>query len=378
MALDHEQPTTSPGEHIREELRRRGWTQDDLSRVLDRPIGRVNEIISGKQGISPEIALDLAMAFSTTPDLWLSREAAYRLAMVKPDGDAVRRRARLFGLGPIKEMQKRGWLRATATTEDLEREVKRFYRLADIDEEPAIAGAMRKTNPLQGASPAQRAWAFRVRRLAEAIPAPGVYDESRIEACKRDVRKLAAYSAEVKKVPSLLAGYGIRYVVVEGLAGAKLDGFAFWLDDRSPVIAMSLKYDRLDSFWFTLGHELIHIQYRDESPIDGDVGGHDDLHLEVKPPMERRADAEGAAIFIPPDELESFINRAGPTYPLERINQFANAIKMHPSIIVGQLKGRGKLGYSRHTKVNAPVREAVIKTAVTDGWGKSIYPGVAE
>ena len=54
--------------------------------------------------------------------------------------------------------------------------------------------------------------------------------------------KLAAYSGEVRKVPSLLLSYGIRFVAVEGLSGAKMDGFATWLDDHSPVIGMSLRY----------------------------------------------------------------------------------------------------------------------------------------
>jgi HTH-type transcriptional regulator / antitoxin HigA len=226
--------------------------------------------------------------------------------------------------------------------------------------------------------PRQRAWAFRVRQLAEAIPGASVarFSDARIPALKADLRKLAAYSKEVRKAPALLLSYGIRFVVVEGLSGAKMDGFATWIDAdyQQPVIGMSLRYDRLDSFWFTLGHEVSHIAHHDIAPVDGDVSGQEDL-LEVKPPMERRADEESAATFIDPVELQSFIRRHGPRYSADHINQFANRIKMHPNIIVGQLKNRGEIKYSQHTKTIVPVRELVVKAAVTDGWGKDITLG---
>ena len=323
-----------------------------------------------------EIAVALETVFGVSAETWLQREAAYRLSLTSAETVEVRQRSRLFELGPVKEMQKRGWIRPTESGGDLEGEMLRFYCIGDIGTEPSIHGAMRKTAPTVQATPAQRAWAFRVRHIASAVPAASLskYDESKFDACRSGLRKLASYSAGIGKVPGLLASYGIRYVVVEGLPGAKLDGFATWLDENSPVIGMSLRYDRLDSFWFTLCHEMSHIKHRDIAPVDGDVSGTDDP-LEVKPPMERRADEESAATFIAPEELKSFILRVGPLYSVERINQFANRIKMHPNIIVGQLKHRGEIGHSAHNRNIVPIREAVIKAAVTDGWGKSINVG---
>jgi HTH-type transcriptional regulator / antitoxin HigA len=376
--LNQNRPSPPPGDFIREELRRRGWMQDDLANVLGRTPARVNQIITGKQELSPEIAVELEIAFGTPAAVWLQREAAYRLSLATAQTGDVRRRTRLYELGPVRDMQRRGWIRAVDSLDDLEGEMLRFYKIGSLDEEPQLHGAMRKTAPSLPPSPAQRAWAFRVRQVAAAIPPSSVpaYNESKIDACKRDIRKLAAYSAEVRKVPGLLLQYGIRFVVVEGLPGAKVDGFATWLDDRSPVIGMSLKYDRLDNFWFTLGHELIHIQHRHAAPVDGDVCGHDELVTDDRPAIERIADVEGAAIYVPPDELNSFIRRVGPLYSTERINQFANTIKMHPNVIIGQLKHCGQIAHSKHNKTNVPIREAVVKAAVTDGWGKSFHPGV--
>jgi len=373
---DDRLPVTPPGKFIRDELKRRGWTQEDLANVLGRTLARVNELLNGKQVLSPEIALALSAVFGESPKVWLQREAAYRLSLATAETSEVRRRSRLFELGPVKEMQRRGWIRPTDSVDEIERSLLLFFGIPDLGATPSVHGVMRKTAPAIAATPAQRAWALRVRHVAAAIPPASIakYDESRIADCQHELRKLASYSAGPGKVPEVLMAFGVRFVVVEGLSGAKVDGFATWLDDDSPVIGMSLRFDRLDSFWFTVGHEWSHIKHRDLAPIDSDATGLEDP-FEPKSHIEGRADQESAALFIPPDELESFIRRVGPLYSTEKINQFANRIRIHPNIIVGQLKHRGEVGFSAHNKSIVAIRETVIKAAVTDGWGKSISLG---
>ena len=61
------------------------------------------------------------------------------------------------------------------------------------------------------------------------------------------------------QVPKLLKKCGIRYVVVQTLPGTKIDGVCFWLNDRSPLIGMTVRFDRVDNFWFVLRHELEHV-----------------------------------------------------------------------------------------------------------------------
>src|SRR4051794_12323964 len=95
--------SVSPGEAIRDELRKRGWGQEDLARIIGRPVGRVNEIIQGKQAVSAEVAIELAGAFGGTPEEWMKREAEYRLALAKADDGDVRKKARLYELAPVRD-----------------------------------------------------------------------------------------------------------------------------------------------------------------------------------------------------------------------------------------------------------------------------------
>jgi len=92
----------SPGEFIREELEVRGWTQDDLAEIIGRPTRLVNEVISGKRGITVETAKGLAQAFGTSAQLWMNLESAFRLSLEKSRPETISRKAALYEIAPIR------------------------------------------------------------------------------------------------------------------------------------------------------------------------------------------------------------------------------------------------------------------------------------
>ncbi|MEX2554804.1 MAG: HigA family addiction module antitoxin [Actinomycetota bacterium] len=74
-----------PGEVLSEEfLKPLGLTQVALAAHLSVPIQRVNELIRGKRGVTPETAWLLAGAFGTSPELWLNLQANHDLAKARP------------------------------------------------------------------------------------------------------------------------------------------------------------------------------------------------------------------------------------------------------------------------------------------------------
>lgn len=364
----------TPGDALRRHLDQRGWTHDELAAITGRTRPAITEIISGRRGITPEMAVALAAAFGTAAEYWLKLESTLRLHRVADqDADAIRRRARLFDIAPIKEMQRRGWIADARSLPEIERELRDFFGVDHLDVEPGIGAATRKSDAGDPLTPSQRAWCFRVRQLARA-QVVAEYREDRLPRCVEALRKIAAYPQEAHKVPETLAAYGIRFAAVEPLPASKVDGVALWLDEHSPVIGMSLRYDRVDSFWFTLFHEIVHIKYRDEAPLDGDLTDLMATVLIVTDEIERRANEEAASSLIPKAEIDSFILRVGPLYSKDRINRFANRMKIHPGIIVGQLQRRKEIGYSANREMLAKIRHFVTPAAVTDGWGSSIEP----
>ena len=96
-----------PGDLIRRELEERGWTQDDLAEIMGRTPASINEIISGKRGITVETANGLGEALGTGAQFWLNMESAYRLSLQRAGSMSVARKAALYRIAPIRLMIKR-------------------------------------------------------------------------------------------------------------------------------------------------------------------------------------------------------------------------------------------------------------------------------
>jgi len=361
-----------PGEFIKEELEAREWTQADLAEILGRPPRLVSEIINGKRAISPETAQGLGEAFGTGAQFWMNLESAYQLARIKHPDDGVARKAHLYSKAPIKEMIKRGWIEPSHSVDVLEKQILDFFELTRLDDEIRFGAAARQSTSYMDVTPMQCAWLFRAKKLARAVQVKP-YTPQRLEACLEQLRRLLESPEEVRHVPRILADAGIRFVVLEPLPQTRIDGVCFWLNDISPVIALSFRYDRLDWFWFTLFHEMEHVKNGDgrERParVDMDLVGDQALRTEEKPEVEQQADRFAAQFLIPEGQLEHFMARVRPLYSKQRILGFAARLHIHPGIVVGQLQRRNEIKYAHSRDMLLKVRDSVIASAVTEGWG---------
>ncbi|HEY8599312.1 MAG TPA: HigA family addiction module antitoxin [Thermomicrobiales bacterium] len=359
-----------PGEFLRDELEERGWSQSDLAQIMGRPTGMIAQIVNGKRMVTPETARDLAAAFDTTPEFWLNLESAYQLSRLKnDDSDTIAKRAKLFEKAPVKDMIRRGWIEPSDNIAVLEGRVLKFFNIKSLDAEPQIPRhAARKSSAYdQPLTTGQRAWLFRAYQLARGVHAEA-FSENSVEAVTNRLRQIMHAPQELRHVPRILSDAGIRYVIVQPLPGSKIDGACFWLDS-SPVVAMTLRHDRLDNFWFVLLHELGHVAQGITS-LDNDLDA--SSNDSERPATEREADEFATTRLIAPKQLESFIARVQPLYSARRIEAFAQILQIHPAIVVGQLQHRREVAFSSFRKLLTPVRDIVIDSALTDGWGATL------
>jgi HTH-type transcriptional regulator/antitoxin HigA len=366
----------SPGEFIREEIEARGWTQEVLAEVLGMSLRRVNEVIVGKRRVTPETARALGKAFGTSAVLWMNLESTYRLSQTEDVDDAVARRSRLHDEYPLKDMIKRGWIEKSSDIDTLEEKVFSFFGISEVGETPAtFAHAARKSTSYEAPTKAQCAWLLRAWTLANAVSTKN-YTRSRFEKSLERLRDLLSDVEKLAEVPKVLAEGGVRLVLVEQLPGTRIDGAAFWLDAKSPVIALSLRFNRVDGFWHTLIHDARHIlngdvKHSDDPIIDIDLIGDHLAPNADRPEEEKRADSEAAKFLVPQDKLDNFIKRVRPYYSKKKITAFAETLGVHPGIVVGQLQHRGEISYSHNRDMLEKVREVICAATVTDGWGYS-------
>lgn len=359
-----------PGEHIEEELDARGWSKGDLADVMGRPAQLVSGIISGRRSITLETAEDLAAAFGTSAEFWINLDTSYRLwknRIDNPDDDrnSVRKKAAIYEYAPVNEMIRRKWIPdVKGDVGRLEREICGYLGTLRVGETPQVDLVARKT--ADETTIAHIAWYCRARELAKPLKAEK-YTDSRREKAIAELRALAKNAEDIRHVPDVLSRGGIRLVIVEHLQKTKIDGAAFWLDSRSPVIVMSMRHGRIDYFWHTLGHELGHISAKDGGAIDVDlVGGTCDA---VVTEREQLADAYASEMLVPQDRLVRFITRKGKYFSKESIIGFAEVIGVHPGIVVGQLQYRGAIKWTHSREMLVSVRDEITESALTDGWG---------
>ncbi|HEX4694832.1 ImmA/IrrE family metallo-endopeptidase [Sphingomonas sp.] len=374
MTIDTTECRT-PGQLIEALLAERGWTKRTLAIVLAVDETTVAKWTSDRQPVNANIAVLLEEAFDVPAERFLELQRSYDLVkarhVARPD-PGRKNRAHLFGGLPIAEMIKRCWIDAEDARDvsAVERSLAKFFGVPTVDEIPILPHAAKKRDVGPEVTPPQLAWLYRVSSIASGmLVAP--YSAQAVKAAVSKLALLRQSPEELRKVPRILAEAGIRFVIVQTLESAKIDGVCFWLDDRSPVIGMSLRYDRIDNFWFVLRHELQHVIERHGltlAVIDAELEGAK-AGTGADIPEEERIANEAAAEFCVPDaQMNAFIVRKAPFYSERDLLGFARTIGVHPGLVAGQLQRRTER-YDRFRNHLVKIRNFVSPGAMVDGWG---------
>jgi HTH-type transcriptional regulator/antitoxin HigA len=321
-----------PGGILTRELEARGWTQKDLARIMGRPTQAINEIVRGAKQITPETALELAEAFGTSAELWTNLESQYRLAMARNGKDIkeIARKSRLYSLAPVSELLKRGWILEGKSFEELEQNVFTFMGATSTEEMGKHAVNFRHARNRGPELSAQIAWVRRVEQLAASQQVP----EFKVEKLETTLPELLACSArpeDISFVPDMLIKAGVHFVVVPHLEKTYLDGAKLTLG-KNPVVALSLRYDRIDSFWFTLLHELAHIVLNHQGSYLDNLYEPDHVDGE-----EKDANRLAGQWLLDIKAFKVFVKETQPYFSRSAIFRFAASQERHPGIVVGRL-----------------------------------------
>jgi HTH-type transcriptional regulator / antitoxin HigA len=367
-------PIDHPGEIIIDELEARGWSQSDLAFILDMSPQQLNNLLSGKIGISNDLAVALGDAFDMPAEFFANLQKIYDLSRAKKPDPGVKTRASWLAIFPVREMIKRGWIEDTEP-DLLDLQMMRFFGKNRIEDIPFVgtgsitAHAAKKSNSYDTTTPIQYAWLHRVKKIAEAMDCP-LYSEQKLRTSIPDIRAHMLDLDDLIAIPEILRKCGVRLVLVEALHGSKIDGVCVWLDGQ-PVIGMSLRMDRLDNFCFVLRHECEHIlqghgKVETFSPVDefdGDYEGKNNL-----PPEEVLANNASGEFCVPRQQLNSFILRKSPFISENDVLAFSARMEVHPAIVIGQIQNKTKK-YAWLRKYQTGIRKYLLDWKHKDGWG---------
>lgn len=328
-------PIALPGplEAIRFRMEQAGLRQKDLVPYIGSK-SRVSEVLSGKRPLTLAMIRALHEGLGIPAEVLLQRAPDARSDDDPDAGPQDDEGAFDWSRMPVKEMARRGWLKATP--EQLKRDPAGLAKgwFASLGQ-PQPAALLRTSRHMRSARQMDRyaltAWTARVLQLAA---------EQRSGAGPRAVTVDAEFMREVAHLSVLdngpaaardyLIKHGIAVVVEPHFPRTYLDGAAIFAD--GPVIGLTLRYDRLDNFWFTIMHELAHVALH----ADTGAGAYYD-NLEVSgggDPRESEADALAAEALIPTTAWKEWQKEGAHTKT--HVLAFAHSLRVHPAVVAGR------------------------------------------
>lgn len=244
----------------------------------------------------------------------------------------------------VREMSRRKWLKPTQASPK-ERVAERGFALFEfltVSRETVPAYAMfkgrrvaTKRNVLDEL--ATRAWVAHITDVAQEYSRKVPFQASNIgKEFLGSLVQLSSREHGPKLALDAVREIGISVVVESGLPGMSVDGASFHTAKIGPVLALTIRHDRLDNFWFTLFHEIGHIYLHLREP-GGDIfvdSEEKDDSDEVEAEAEANAFAKDA--LIPRDVwLRSDAYRFGRE---PSVIALSKQLGIHPAIVAGRFR----------------------------------------
>ena len=317
-------------------MEEKGLRQKDLAPLLGGR-SRVSEVLARKRPLTLSMVRALADTLQISADL-LVRETEPAVYGDDTDADAI----------SLPLLVKSGWFSTEEanrlTTSDI---VQRYLK-------PAHGPLYLRHTITYGSSPDTnktnlRLWLGKVRELAKQTRQErGPWRTDTLnEQFLSYVARLSWVESGPRLAKEFLAEKGIALVVFPALPRTRLDGAAMLGDDGAPVIGLTIRNDRLDSFWYTLIHELAHAwKHLSDAKLAITDENVDDEHDDDA--KEAEANRLAREAFIPRSvwkRSEAFLRPSSDT-----VHALADKLHVSPAVIAGRLR-REKIGYGGLTRL---------------------------
>lgn len=347
------------GEFIFEELESRNWTQEDLAEILAISPKTVSQLITGKAYITLDMARRLARAFGQSPQYWLNLDANYRLRLedkASATEKGIATRAMIYCYMPIREMVKHGWLPgAGKKLQDLVAAVKEFWGQDKLDFRFMDAATLphcrtseahaKEFNPYFAYT-----WYHIARKQAEPMQFPVPWNRAKVEELAQRMPEFTTLADGVRLFIQELNVAGVGFLRIRHLSKTYLDGAAFMLGGR-PFVVYTMRYDRLDNFWFTMAHELGHVLLHLRK---GDDYFLDSFDRALKDAKEEKAN-QFAEKCLASEQIRQWGKSKNGRISEFDVRMIAQRLGLEPSIAVGCLQHSKLLSSRNLNKMKTPV-----------------------
>jgi HTH-type transcriptional regulator/antitoxin HigA len=226
---------------------------------------------------------------------------------------------------------------------------------------------LRKSNYVRAVRPMDKhalaAWSGYIVKKAQKIKYLTSYKKDTVNLSF--MQKVAKFSIKADGpicAVEFLKSHGIGLIIEPHFPQTYLDGAVIMTDKKHPIIGLTIRYDRVDNFWFTLMHELAHIalHYDTETNLF-----YDDLDNRDTNKLEEAADQLAGEALVPENKWENSPARLIPS-PMAA-ESLAKEIGVHTAIVAGKMRRTGE----RYQFLNTIVNKAKIRQQFSGvNWNK--------
>ncbi len=335
-----------PGVTLSEKLEEMGMGSKEFAVRTNKPEKTISAVLNGKSSITPDMAVQFESVTQIPAHFWLNSQRNYDEFIAREKQKATIEEAIKWAkFFPINDMIKKGWISPKITIQEKVSELLAFFGVSShtawenyyLHQELKIAFRISLAHTKE--PHAISAWLRQGEWQASKLSAND-YSEKKFKDALPKIKKIMAKHPENfhSQLQQICLEAGVKVVYTPCIKKAPINGCTRWIND-SPLIQLSGRYNRNDSFWFTFFHEAGHII----------LHGKKDIFLEIDYPEKdelRENEADNFAIkwTLSKEEEEEIMQY--PAITKKDIIQFAEKFNTHPAIIIGRLQHEKHISYS--------------------------------
>jgi HTH-type transcriptional regulator/antitoxin HigA len=318
-----------PIEAIKFRMEQQGLIKKDLVPYFG-SASKVTEVLNGTRSLSLNMIRKLSPGLGISADVLIKGPCQKDTISKDVDWDAF----------PISEMRTRGYFEGfNGSIKELkEYSIEKLNLfLTSVPNGFSLKPALLRTtahlrsNDKETNSYALWAWQVRILQKAQEEQLPAKYVKGTVDA--NWMKKLAQLSWSdqgPKLAKEFLNRHGIHLIIEAHLPKTYLDGAVCISASGNPVVALTLRYDKLDNFWFSLMHELAHIALH----VDGTETWYlDNLDAEGADEVEQEADALAQESLIPSGSSSLLEVK-----DVDCVQKLASKLHISPCIVAGRIR----------------------------------------
>jgi HTH-type transcriptional regulator/antitoxin HigA len=289
-----------PVEAIKFRMEQQGLIKKDLIPYIG-SAPKVTEVINGTRNLSINMIRKLHQGLGISLDVLIKEPALHTAISSNVDWEAF----------PIAEMRSRGYFDGFSGSA---KELKEYCAetltsfISSVSNGFKLAPAMLRTsahlstNDKETDQYALWAWQIRILKKAQEVTPAKKYVKHTVDlAWMRKLAQLSWSEQGPVLAKEYLNKYGIHLIIEPHLPKTYLDGAVCLTHKGNPVVALTLRHDRLDNFWFSLMHELAHIALHLDETEQWFL---DDLDAQSGDQVEQEADALAQEALIPKEKWD--------------------------------------------------------------------------